>query len=204
MGNEIIIGLPISPQRQILMDTAAWVMQQAMNLGCRPVWAYAPAPEMGRNAIVEGQLRNPDVGHILFLDYDVVPPDDAVVQLMAMNQPIAAACVPIRVHGQPSWNVAKDIQAGYMQQIPRGVFEVQACGFGCVLVARPVFEAVGWPWFETTYRPMGDQQKCIQLGEDEFFCSRALGTGFKIWANGRVRCKHFNQLDLSEVCHELD
>jgi len=158
---------------------------------------------MGRNAICEQQLQDPSVGSILFLDYDVVPPPGALLELIAMDKPVAAACVPIRVHGEMSWNVSPDMSLGYLKQLPTEPFQVQACGFGCVLVQRYVLESIGWPWFHTTYKPMGEDGQCIKTSEDEYFCARADGCGIEVWAHPGIRCKHFNTVDLSEVCHDL-
>ena len=203
MEGRIVIGLPISPKRMIHMDLVAWLMNEALPLDCQPVWAYTPSPEMGRNAIVEGQLKDRSVGAILFLDYDVVPPLGTILSLMAMDKPIAAACVPIRVHGVVSWNVSTNLDHGYLSMLPDAPFKAHVCGFGCVLVQRAAFEATCWPWFRTLYKPMGEDGKCILRSEDEFFCIQAGANDMETWVNPALRCKHWNQTELSEVCHEI-
>ena len=63
---------------------------------------------------------------------------------------------------------------------------IGGCGFGCVLVKKEVFAAVGYPQFE--YHPALDHNNTIS--EDTDFCKKAIAKGFKLWCDPSVRCGH--------------
>jgi GT2 family glycosyltransferase len=68
-------------------------------------------------------------------------------------------------------------------KIPEEIFEVQACGFGCVLtpvkILKDVMDKYGAP-----FNPIGGN------GEDLSFCWRARQLGYKVIADPSVECGH--------------
>jgi hypothetical protein len=91
-----------------------------------------------------------------------------------------------------------------------GLIDIAACGFGCVMVRRRVFETLGPAlplvkyarkgWGEVIGRPyflgmvVRDQEDPdgpgIHLGEDFAFCYRARKAGFGVVADTRLRVGH--------------
>lgn len=69
------------------------------------------------------------------------------------------------------------------QEIPEGLFEVGACGFGCVLMKTDVFFDVQ-SRFGNMFAPIANN------GEDIAFCWRARQCGFKIWCDPSVIFGH--------------
>jgi GT2 family glycosyltransferase len=67
-------------------------------------------------------------------------------------------------------------------------FQVDACGFGCVLVHRSVFEAMQKPYFTFVFRP-GKHE----VSEDFYFCRQARKLGFSIWALPEPKLGHIAQ-----------
>ena len=67
--------------------------------------------------------------------------------------------------------------------IPEGLFEVGACGFGCVLMKTDVFFDVQSK-FGNMFAPIGN------TGEDVAFCWRARQCGYKITCDPSVICGH--------------
>lgn len=67
--------------------------------------------------------------------------------------------------------------------IPDSLFEVAACGFGCVLMKTDVFFDVQSK-FGNMFAPIGNN------GEDVAFCWRARECGFHIWCDPSVICGH--------------
>lgn len=67
--------------------------------------------------------------------------------------------------------------------IPEKLFEVGACGFGCVLMKTDVFFDVQGK-FGNMFAPIGNN------GEDVAFCWRARQCGFKIWCDPTIVCGH--------------
>ena len=69
------------------------------------------------------------------------------------------------------------------KRIPDDLFEVGACGFGCVLMKTDVFFDVQSK-FGNMFAPIGNN------GEDVAFCWRARQCGYKIWCDPSVICGH--------------
>jgi GT2 family glycosyltransferase len=68
-------------------------------------------------------------------------------------------------------------------RIPDGLFEVGACGFGCVLMKTDVFFDVQAK-FGNMFAPIGNN------GEDVAFCWRARQCGYKVMCDPSVVCGH--------------
>lgn len=69
------------------------------------------------------------------------------------------------------------------QAIPDELFEVGACGFGCVLMKTDVFFDVQSK-YGNMFAPIGNN------GEDVAFCWRARQCGYKIFCDPSVICGH--------------
>lgn len=69
------------------------------------------------------------------------------------------------------------------KEIPEGIFEVGACGFGCVLMTTEVFMSVQAKHGHM-FSPIGNN------GEDVSFCWRARDCGYKIYCDPSVICGH--------------
>lgn len=75
-------------------------------------------------------------------------------------------------------------------KIPKDIFEVAGCGFGCVLMKTDVFLDVQGR-FGQMFSPLG------RNGEDVAFCWRARQCGYKIYCDPSVVCGHvaYNVVD---------
>ena len=69
------------------------------------------------------------------------------------------------------------------EEIPDGLFEVGACGFGCVLMKSEIFVAV-FSKFGQMFTPIAN------CGEDIAFCWRARQCGYKILADPSIGLGH--------------
>lgn len=69
------------------------------------------------------------------------------------------------------------------ETLPEGLFEVSACGFGCVLMRTEMFVAV-FGKFGNMFAPIGN------VGEDIAFCWRARQCGYKIFADPSIMLGH--------------
>ena len=130
--------------------------------------------------------------HILWLDSDMVFPDDIFETLYATGKdfvtgiacgrrPPFLPCVFKQLTPEPVlWR---------WEDMPEEPFRIAGCGFACVLmktdVARRVFQRFGtafsaWP----------------HLGEDLSFCARAAETGTELWAAPAAQLGHVGQIAL--------
>jgi GT2 family glycosyltransferase len=62
-------------------------------------------------------------------------------------------------------------------------FKIDACGFGCVLTHRSVFEAVDYPYFK--YETAGEE-----VSEDFHFCDKVRKKNIDIWLLPEISCGH--------------
>ena len=69
------------------------------------------------------------------------------------------------------------------KHIPAKPFEVEGCGFGCVLMKTEIFVEVQKK-FNQMFTPMNG------VGEDLAFCWRARQLGYKIWCDPRITLGH--------------
>lgn len=70
-----------------------------------------------------------------------------------------------------------------MAKVPDGLFEVEAIGFGCVLMTTSVLLDV-IAKFKDAFSPIG------RVGEDLSFCIRARECGYKIYADSSIQLGH--------------
>jgi hypothetical protein len=69
------------------------------------------------------------------------------------------------------------------------LLEVDFCGFGMVAVRKGVFEAMGYPWFDTLYETH-DDGTVEYLGDDFGWCKKVKALGYRIHVHNRVRVGH--------------
>jgi hypothetical protein len=68
-------------------------------------------------------------------------------------------------------------------------FQVDAAGFGCVLLHRSVIEAMQKPYFKfVDYE--NDKGQPVMASEDFYFFANAKDFGFDLWAVPELRCIH--------------
>lgn len=107
---------------------------------------------------------------------------------------------------RPLWwdKVADDGQFSTIPEIKFGeIYKLAACGMGCCLIHRQVFEAFlkvpewakdSWTWFGRDEYSKGEQTS--HFGEDMTFCKRAASLGFEILGHAGVEAKHAKRIEL--------
>ncbi len=73
----------------------------------------------------------------------------------------------------------------------KGLFPVDRCGAGALLIRREALEAIGFPWFRYKADPKPPHD--LSVSEDFWFCERAQEEGFTIWADWETEAKHLTQ-----------
>jgi hypothetical protein len=164
---------------------------------------------LARNAVVAKFLAS-KCSHLLFVDDDVILPDDAVVRLAGVEGAgVALGCyVSHKVFGDGTRSFyvvvlrlsggAEDVYRSW----PVGVEEVAGGGAGCMMIARPVLEAIPYPWFRFQGTHVAPAGQILSMGEDVDFCQRVRALGLKVWADGAVRCGHWKEVDLLPFVEE--
>lgn len=126
--------------------------------------------------------------HALWLDDDQVFNPDMAARLAALGHldMISAIYYGRTKPYHPTIYLKDDSDNPFkhwpMTEAPPVVFEVDACGFGALLMRREVLEGTPEPWFTIDARG----------GEDILFCKHAKDHGFRVWAAGDYRIGHLS------------
>lgn len=148
-----------------------------------------------RNEAVEWALRQ-GMDWILWLDDDMVIPSDVwlFTQLKAHNKDITAPLFFTRV-GVKLPLIFKERKINenyavldYITDYKKGLLEVDAVGFGCVLINMEVFRKMKKPYFQYT----------AEMGEDIYFCMKARKAGFKIYCDTNIVIGHLRPPEPSD------
>lgn len=186
-------------------------IRRAESAGVRCLSAEGGSPygvALARNAVV-AQFLTSKCSHLLMVDDDVVVPPEAITRLVAVGGDITLGCYgSVKTFGDGTTGFyvvvlrlgggAEDVYRSW----PAGVEEVAGGGAGCMLVARPVLELVPYPWFRFQGLHVPGTGNIVTVGEDVDFCQRARAAGFRVWADGGVRCGHYKEIDVSTLVKE--
>jgi len=165
--------------------------------------AKARPHDYARNTAVRMFLEHKDFTHLLFIDSDIETPLDCIDRLLALNAPIATGCYPVTdFKGRLQWALLeRDKLARYhmidtLPQVDKP-FEIDACGAGCLLIQRIVFDMIQFPWFKWTEEPNGQR-----ISEDVFFCQKCNNVGLKVKADPTIICNHFKEVNLTSLMRQ--
>lgn len=144
-----------------------------------------------RNQITDKAIRG-GFTHVLWLDSDIVF-DEFLFDKMYETSKSFVTCI---IHGRrpphrpcifKTLAPAKRYESP--DEYPSSVFEVGACGFGCVLIETNVLLDVKIH-SSSPFMPTPD------LGEDLAFCERATKLGHKIFAEPSIKIGHIGHIPI--------
>ena len=148
-----------------------------------------------RNAMVRRLLQDEQATHLLMMDSDIIPPDNAVDLLLQCKSVMSTAIVPIMLAGMIVTNIGLNGRFLTNWSDMTEPFEVDCSGAGMILIERKVFEAVSWPWFR--YEESEDEGK--RFGEDLYFSKKAGDCGFRYKVNPKLVCDHIKKVKLMDI-----
>ena len=129
---------------------------------------------------------------MFFLDDDVLPPDDILLQLLGLDVPIACGLYMAKKKKDErtlaAWVINHDSKGQELytgispEQAARHVY-VDVTGLGCALIKREIFEKVGEPWFHWDPPPAPSE-------DFFFFLKVAREIGVKPLIDMKMLCKH--------------
>lgn len=138
----------------------------------------------------------------LSIDSDTQPMSNPL-DLVAADKDIVGLPTPVwhyKANGERPlyWNAYQKVGDEYTEfKTKQGLQRVDAIGGGCFLIARRVFEnpAMRKGAFSRKMNPDGT----VQRGNDISFCERATACGFEIYSAFTHPCRHFKEMELTEV-----
>ena len=129
--------------------------------------------------------------YVLMIDSDTIVPKDTLKNLLDPEADIVMGCCPKKNTKSKEYPLCRVqspelrpcLTADNLQGTER--IEIQVGGFACALIKTDVFTYMSYPYFK--YLEYEDRNI---LSEDYYFCLEAIGRGYRIWADPRVKCGH--------------
>lgn len=164
---------------------------------------YDSRNQLARQAQVEGY------DYIFWLDSDMIFEPDVLVRLKEAIKDKDIVCgkyygrrAPFRpiIYSRVEYEECElgviPVSENYYNSPKEGMFEIEGCGFGCVLmktaVATDVQSKYGLP-----FSPLAG------FGEDLSFCYKARKAGYKIYCEPAIKLGHIAQITITEEYSEL-
>lgn len=188
---RVLISIIHRPGERVVPGLVKWLLhQQAHSLMGQSPFVLGVDIQGGKPFDV---MRNRQAAKFLETDYeclmlvdcDIVPPDDAIVRLLAHNKAICGIASLSFQFGEPFAVVLEatpEEPYGYKQaERLRGLKKLRdgAIGLACCLIQRKVFEQMAQPWFEEILIGGGVGSR----DADFVFCERARALGHDIWVD---------------------
>ena len=190
---KVVIGVPVPMDYMADVRTIAYCSAEATRLGV--TWGYVASRDagVGRSTFAHIALQDPDVTHLYFMDYDVLPPNGALATLLQHDVPIVAGVYRMTT-SPPAWSFKMDDKwYGQGSPLPKGPTKVTCVAGSTLLVKREVFEKVPNPPFKIEYRAIDEDGRCYDEGEDEYFSRVAQEAGYDLMIDPSVVCEHFKK-----------
>jgi FkbM family methyltransferase len=192
---KILIAIPTA--RNIEPETFKSIYNLEVPDGYETVFQYFYGYNIDqvRNLIADWVVKGYD--YLFSVDSDIAFPPDTLKKLLAHNKDMVSGLYIQRKPGLHILEVYEHNSHGGVSNIPyeklvgRGLVEIASCGFGCVLIKAEVMRAIPYPHFK--YHSAIDHRNTVS--EDVDFCRKALGAGFKIWADTDIHCRHIGQAE---------
>ena len=163
-----------------------------------------------RNQIVQYAISKGGYDFILWLDSDMTFEPDLMEKLMAdiegdgdgeKKMAVSGLCFGRRPPFKPCIYKKLDVQTNGQMVMPvcenwfdyprDSVFEIEACGFACLLMRMDMLEAMGI--YGVPFFPVGG------LGEDLTFCWRAKKLDMKFHCDSRLKIGHIMRVHVDEL-----
>lgn len=193
------------------MDTVPAVFAQALAMlhkvgNCAIAFQVGSLIYTSRNALATRAIEM-GADYVLWLDSDMFfEPDtlERMLKRMQENDLDILTGVYYR-RGEPYTPVLNDVLKMNSDDIPiwhdmtelpeEELFQVEGCGFGCILMKSDVLLDVQ-ATFKDMFSPL---HRC---GEDLSFCIRARRCGYKIWADSSIRLGHWGHTLINRTYYE--
>jgi hypothetical protein len=127
--------------------------------------------------------------YLFAVDSDMTFPSDTLTRLMAHDVDLVSGIYMKKRLDPVEYEIySKDQQGKLYSIVPesQSLFEIDACGFGCVLIKTSVFDRIDMPYFYNT----GYDLNALSISEDLYFCKKLRYAGIKMWADPQTVCGH--------------
>ncbi len=131
-----------------------------------------------RNDLVKRGLQT-NATHFVFVDWDVIPPVDAIQILHRHDKDIVGGVYYSKDEFDKPMILKKKDKYEFYQG--KGLEKVDVLSAGLTLVKREVYEKIEFPWYcHDTFKQT----------EDIYFCEKAKEAGYEVWADFDLIADH--------------
>lgn len=133
--------------------------------------------------------------YLMFVDSDVILPDDAVVNLLQGDADVVLGVYPRRntttgqtevfLPGVKDFTDKNNLNLSSLESIDKDRINAKGGGMGCAMIKCSLLKKMKYPYFKYVEYDNG-----ATLSEDNYFCWIASQLGAKIECDTRVRCSH--------------
>jgi hypothetical protein len=148
-----------------------------------------------RNLIAEWVVKGP-YDYLFSVDYDISFKPDTLVKMLSHDKDIVTGIYRQRNMDHQILEVFEPNDKGGFTHMAwdkikdKSLFEIGACGFGCVLIKKKVMVDIGYPQFK--YHAALNHAETFS--EDLDFCRKARAKGFKLFADTSIVCEHTGKI----------
>lgn len=143
-----------------------------------------------RNLIANWVINKYD--YLFSVDSDITFASDTLEKMLSHDVDVVSGIYRQRIEERQTIEIYEKTANGgvthmnYNKLKNRGLVEVDACGFGCVLVKKNVIQTIPYPQFE--YHVALNHHNTVS--EDVDFCTKATNNGFQIFCDTSIICDH--------------
>ena len=129
------------------------------------------------------------VDYVMWLDSDIIYPANIIHKLMGCNKDMVTGIYHKRTtpYTPCVYKLVEDKLQPYLDYPEDKLFNVEAAGFGCMLMKAKVIKAV-YDKYGGCFFPVNGVG-----GEDLSFIRRAKECGIEVWCDSSVRCGHIGR-----------
>lgn len=162
-------------------------------------YAHLAPLDNARNRAVKDFLED-YYTHLLFIDDDIIPPSNALKELLAADKEIIAPLCFTWGHGEDGLPFPQpvahryDKDKHYRPYFGQGIEETDVITGGMFLVKREVYEKLERPFY-FTYHKNG----VVIFSEDFIFSQQCQALGYKLYTHYGLPCGHIRSVDVKSI-----
>jgi hypothetical protein len=156
----------------------------------------------GQRELIMSDAVDEGYDYLLFVDDDVVLPEDALEKLVATAEAdprtaVVGALYYSRDSARPitvaDWD-SRDTSSAHIPAFSSWSTDpVDGIGFGCALLRVSVAKELGAPYFPAHIYIEREARRVRQCDEDYLYCERVRKAGYVVRLDARVRCPHYDR-----------
>ena len=186
MKKKILIAIPTA--RYIEPDTFKSIYDLEIPNGYEITFQYFYGYSVSqvRNLIANWVVNGYD--YLFAVDHDVIFDKLTLKKMIEHDKPLVSGIYRQRLPVQAIEIYDLNLKRMKYEDIhSKGLIRIGACGFGCVLVKKEVFSAIGYPWF--VYHEALNHNDTFS--EDLDFCKKALERNIEMYCDTSIICGHY-------------